>query len=76
MVVIHSGPSGIGGVVGHVVEELGTSIVSAIILDQQMEEKAVGDWDQMLNHKVATPISVQVKLEFMYRMCQKFHELR
>ena len=47
MVVIHSGSSGIGAVVGHVVEELGTFIVTAIILDRQMEEKAAGDWDQL-----------------------------
>ena len=60
MAATRSGTTGLG-VVGHVVEELDTSIVTATILGQQTGDKTAGDWDQIKNHKAVTHRSVQVK---------------
>ena len=46
MAATRSGTTSLG-VVGHVVEELSTSIVTATILGQQTADKTAGDWDQM-----------------------------
>ena len=60
MVVTRSG-TGLG-VVGHVVEALGTSIVTASILGQHTAETTARDWDQRWNQKGVTHLSVQVKV--------------